>query len=121
MIAILHGFIPLSTMDELDYFETYLRAPSRWQRARVLLNRMMKSNRGRVGMLHSIEPRAFLASDQLHGIAQCPHCGVECAVSEGAVGLLHYQVKDELKYSLVWVCQPLCLLAFEHSQFMGRA
>lgn len=108
-------------MDKLDYFETHLPALSRRQTSRVLLNQMMKSNRGRVGMLHSIEPRAFLASDQLRTFARCPHCGTECAVSDGAVGLLHYRLEDELKYSLVWVCQPLCILAFEHSGFMGRA
>jgi len=82
---------------------------------------MVKSNRGRVGMLHSIEPSVFLASDLLSTTAQCPHCGTKCAVSDGVVGLLHYRLEDELKYSLVWVCQPACLLAFEHSQFMGRA
>lgn len=73
-------------MDRLDYFETHLPAPSHKQTFRVLLNRMMKSNRGRVG-----------------------------------VRLLHYRLKEELKYSLIWVCRPLCILAFEHSRFMGRA
>lgn len=108
-------------MEELDYFETHLPAPSRRQAFRVPLSRMMKSNRGRVGVLHSIEPRVFLASDLLRTTARCPYCGTECAVSDGAVGLLHYRIKDELKHSLVWVCQPLCILAFEHSQLMGRA
>jgi hypothetical protein len=42
-------------------------------------------------------------------------------MSDGVVGLLHYQLGDELKYSLVWVCRSACILAFEHSQFMGRA
>ena len=82
---------------------------------------MVKSNRGRVGVLHSIEPRTFLAPHVLRTIAQCPHCGTKCAVSDGVMGLLHYRLGDELKYSLVWVCRSACILAFEHSQFMGRA
>lgn len=82
---------------------------------------MVKSKRGRGGVLHSIEPGTFLASDLLGTIAQCPHCGTKCAVSDGVMGLLHYRLEEELKYSLVWVCRSACLLAFEHSQFMGRA
>jgi hypothetical protein len=72
-------------------------------------------------VLHSIEPKAFLASDLLRTTAQCPQCGTKCAVSDGVVGLLHYRLEDELKYSLVWVCRPVCILAFEDSQCMGRA
>ncbi len=72
-------------------------------------------------MLHSIEPGAFIAPDMLPTMARCPHCGTECALSDGVVGLLHYRFENELRYSLVWVCQPLCILGFEHSQFMGRA
>ena len=72
-------------------------------------------------MLHSIEPGAFIPPELLPTTARCPCCGTESAMSDGVVGLLHYAVKDEVKYSLVWVCRPICILGFEHSQFMGRA
>ena len=72
-------------------------------------------------MLQSLEPRAFIAPHLLRTIAQCPHCGTERTISDGVVALLHYSVEEELKYSLVWVCHPLCILGFEHSRFMGQA
>lgn len=73
-------------------------------------------------MLHSISPAAFIAPEILHTEGTCPNCTTQKLICEGVVGNLHYYRKTDnaIVQALVWVCSPMCILAFEAKQYMGR-
>jgi hypothetical protein len=78
-------------------------------------------NNGATSMLHTSAPANYIAAEKLAEPAICPECQASTILAIGRIHLGHYTANGELKEGLVWTCSDLCYLAFENSQFMGRA
>ena len=72
-------------------------------------------------MLHSLEPKRFVASQRLRAPSECPECRKHFFYGDGAMSLAHYRetATGDVKQGLLCFCSTACLLLWEHPKMLG--
>lgn len=63
-------------------------------------------------MLHSLQPKHFVASQHLRTPWKCPECKRHFIYGDGVMFLAHYREPEteEIRQGLVCFCSTICLL-----------